>query len=430
MKRTKRGESILILAAHPQTPQNSHSFPSRAYIAASRRSDRSLEARVESARRASEIHKKRTGRSLRVTEQDVVNEEMYEEEDDDLPLQYRRLTAHLNTGSSDFNRRLAAYLTNSVAMRAALDQAMSGGAYPQPYGQTWQQNSQLMQQQMQQGMPYPQPMNVPMAPQTQMLPPQALSQSPTSYRQAPYPLMPAQGYRQGIQQQHAVSADVAAQANSQSPQADVRRQSPQQAPTQALNASRRSTSASSLTALAQEESTDGSATSSSAQPLHFSHPLTTGSWSPVHQTSYGPFSTALPGDAQTFFNPGFMGNASFTQNLMPASDKAQPFYSYNPNAFNKLKNVHPSYDGMSQTLAPGALDTNQDEFNWPTPPTDGVVTPINTAFNYSLDTNFDLFKSSNLSMPSPNIMQDSGLVTPGDKDWASFIDQSSWEETA
>ena len=45
----------------------------RAYIAASRRSDRSLEARVESARRASEIHKRRTGRSLRVTEQDVIN---------------------------------------------------------------------------------------------------------------------------------------------------------------------------------------------------------------------------------------------------------------------------------------------------------------------------------------------------------------------
>ena len=67
-----------------------------AYIAASRRSDRSLEARIESARRASEIHKKRTGRALRVTEQDVINEEMYEEEDDDLPTQYQRLNAHVH----------------------------------------------------------------------------------------------------------------------------------------------------------------------------------------------------------------------------------------------------------------------------------------------------------------------------------------------
>ncbi|KAL2430423.1 hypothetical protein ABEF95_007087 [Exophiala dermatitidis] len=106
----------------------------RAYIAASRRSDRSLEARVESARRASEIHKRRTGRSLRVTEQDVINEEMYEEEDDDLPLQYRRLTAHLQTGSADFNRRLAAYLTNQVAMRSAMEQMMANGYahYPSP----------------------------------------------------------------------------------------------------------------------------------------------------------------------------------------------------------------------------------------------------------------------------------------------------------
>ncbi|KIX06809.1 uncharacterized protein Z518_04785 [Rhinocladiella mackenziei CBS 650.93] len=69
----------------------------RAYIVASRRSDRSLEARVESVRRASEIHQRRTGRSLRVTEQDIINEEMYEEEDDDLPLPYHRLTTHLQT---------------------------------------------------------------------------------------------------------------------------------------------------------------------------------------------------------------------------------------------------------------------------------------------------------------------------------------------
>jgi len=95
----------------------------RAYIAASRRSDRSLEARVESARRASEIHKKRTGRSLRITEQDVINEEMYEEEDDDLPMNYRLLQHRLRTDSADFNRRYLAYMTTQLSMRSALDQA-------------------------------------------------------------------------------------------------------------------------------------------------------------------------------------------------------------------------------------------------------------------------------------------------------------------
>ncbi|RIA90498.1 hypothetical protein C1645_823270 [Glomus cerebriforme] len=53
----------------------------RAYIAASHRGDRSMEARIESARKASEIHKKRTGKALRITAEDVRNEEMYQEID-------------------------------------------------------------------------------------------------------------------------------------------------------------------------------------------------------------------------------------------------------------------------------------------------------------------------------------------------------------
>ena len=91
-----------------------------------------MEARVESARRASEIHKKRTGRSLRVTESDVMNEEMYEEEDDDLPAQYRRLTAHLQTQNAQFDRRWQAYLINQVAMRTALGQSMQNNGQPNP----------------------------------------------------------------------------------------------------------------------------------------------------------------------------------------------------------------------------------------------------------------------------------------------------------
>jgi len=93
----------------------------RAYIAASRRCDRNLEARVDSARRASEIHKKRTGRSLRVTEQDVMKEEMYEEEIDDLPLQYRGLSSHLQTGAAAFDQRLTTYLIGHVAVRDSLE---------------------------------------------------------------------------------------------------------------------------------------------------------------------------------------------------------------------------------------------------------------------------------------------------------------------
>ena len=54
----------------------------RAFIAASRRKDRSLDARVESAQRASSLHKKRTGRALHITKEIVEKEAMYEEVDE------------------------------------------------------------------------------------------------------------------------------------------------------------------------------------------------------------------------------------------------------------------------------------------------------------------------------------------------------------
>ncbi|KAI1768409.1 hypothetical protein GGR53DRAFT_462378 [Hypoxylon sp. FL1150] len=88
----------------------------RAYIAASRRADRSLEARVQSARQASEIHRRRTGRGLKVSEEIVLKEEMYEEEEDDIPRHYRYLTSHLQTNSSDMNSRVNAYITTQTAM--------------------------------------------------------------------------------------------------------------------------------------------------------------------------------------------------------------------------------------------------------------------------------------------------------------------------
>lgn len=56
--------------------------PCSAFIAASRRKDRSLDARLESANRASMLHKKRTGKSLHITKDIVEKEAMYEEVDE------------------------------------------------------------------------------------------------------------------------------------------------------------------------------------------------------------------------------------------------------------------------------------------------------------------------------------------------------------
>ncbi|KAG8157663.1 hypothetical protein KVR01_012325 [Diaporthe batatas] len=88
----------------------------RAYIAASRRGDRSLEARVQSAYAASEIHKQRTGKALKVSEQIVLNEEMYEEEDD-LPARYSALLNNNDILAS--MPRFQAYAIATLGTRAA-----------------------------------------------------------------------------------------------------------------------------------------------------------------------------------------------------------------------------------------------------------------------------------------------------------------------
>ncbi|KAH9905958.1 hypothetical protein F4778DRAFT_779346 [Xylariomycetidae sp. FL2044] len=65
---------------------------------------------------ASEIHRRRTGRGLKVSEDIVLKEEMYEEEEDDLPRHYKFLTAHLQTNSPEMNHRVNAFITTQTAM--------------------------------------------------------------------------------------------------------------------------------------------------------------------------------------------------------------------------------------------------------------------------------------------------------------------------
>ncbi|KAH8422784.1 uncharacterized protein LDX57_000539 [Aspergillus melleus] len=69
----------LEVSPNPRTREENQE---RAFIAASRRKDRSLDARVESANRASALHKQRTGKGLLITRDIVEKEAMYEEVDD------------------------------------------------------------------------------------------------------------------------------------------------------------------------------------------------------------------------------------------------------------------------------------------------------------------------------------------------------------
>ncbi|KAK6346029.1 hypothetical protein TWF730_010363 [Orbilia blumenaviensis] len=99
----------------------------RAYIAASHRTDRSLEARMESARRASEIHKQRTGKHYKISEESVLAGEVYMDDDEELPAPYYQLDQLLRPDApnyDEFRRRLIDYLSVNAGMRRELSSAI------------------------------------------------------------------------------------------------------------------------------------------------------------------------------------------------------------------------------------------------------------------------------------------------------------------
>ncbi|ETN37836.1 uncharacterized protein HMPREF1541_07459 [Cyphellophora europaea CBS 101466] len=369
----------------------------RSYIAASRRSDRSLEARVESARRASEIHKRRTGRSLRVTEQDVINEEMYEEEDDDLPLQYRRLTAHLQTGSADFNRRLAAYLTNQVAMRSAMEQ-MVNNPYPSQYG-----NPQ-----------YPQtPQNMFQSPMLN----HNMAQSPAqSYRATPYPSPHQSNFRQLHSRAYSMAGPTPAVSN----------------PRQSLEQRRLSTPSVPQAGVPTPISTDRGEADSDYMRQTQSAAATHGQFPPLWQ-DMGPFTTQLPRESQQMLGPVLDANDPFQAQLMGGSEDFTNVSGYPWSDMSqgiKGMPVHPSaWPGMSATLAPSALDSTPTSAG-STPSTVAPTANDSTAPSSGLDFNFSQ-ESKGLNMQKldgNSDALDSDQATPGDGFWDNFVNDASWAD--
>lgn len=387
---------------------------------------------------------------MRVREEDVVNEEMYEEEDDDLPMQYRRLTAHLQTQNADFDRRLAAYLTNHVAMRTALGNAVTD---QWQQGQQFMNPAQFMQPQMQQqGM---QQQNMPNQGANPMLPPQMMHRNSTSHRQSPYPT-PGSGksnwnarsgsvasqqdfsnhQRQGSQPsqtspvgERRTSMPVGnAVPQTPQPQSGVQSSSPQHV-SPALS---RNSSSSNLPTQA------GLARQSPQQTLSrtpaFPSPFNTASQYSQDMNQSHPLSMQLPMESQQLLGGSPAFNNTWDAMMMPnqfATRPTQPFYSYNPNGRRKgsgsqsSSHASPTNDspqefkGMNQTLAPAALDTNSN-------------TPQNTEQSYALhmfSNNYDtdLFNSSfsmdPFKMPSGT---NSGELTPlgtdgGVENWGDMI---------
>jgi len=300
-----------------------------------------------------------------VTEKDVMDEEMYEEEDDGLPRQYRQLAAHLQTGNPDFNSRLEAYLTANVAMRSALERSISnsyaqqGQQYPTQYGNMYP--SPMLAHQ------YQQPMM-----QQSMQPPQQQQQQhhqQNQYRQAPYP-----SPRLSNEQR---SASFAAPSVKQASSPVVA----QGSPTSLLD--RRMSMP--VTPGASISPTNSVAPISPSQPEPKQKPsFPQGSFSQSYQMqqphqpgsgnfqensgNYGPFSTALPGNAAGLLGSTFSFNDA---SMMVGGNGSLPTFNFNNQPLPQTTSIgkqqmYPSIDGLNSTLAPSASDLNfqpQDFFN-------------------------------------------------------------------
>lgn len=397
---------VRTVATKPVKTERSHEEnQERAYIAASRRSDRSLEARIESARRASEIHKKRTGRALRVTEQDVINEEMYEEEDDDLPAQYRRFAAHLQNQSLWMGPKYESYMIANTAMRHAMLQQAMGGLQQQQFTTTPFFAYNHAQASSSTSAPY----------QSTQVP-----QSPNSFRQPPYPTPNSQF-------QHQRSASIATpqpslfpgNANSTTPLADSssdehRRMS---LPTQTF-----------------QPTAQMSPTAESPQQMFnapFNYDFQQSLFDPMNQImNFGPLSPSLPLEQQQIVGTTLNPMHPSTQYLMGRSEgMPQPFsYNYNPNGLSKPSDINQTLTSNALGITPSAQITPSTTDTFSNPPSatnlENTQTPT---WDPSQDTWFDDtstdFKALNNSFFTASV-PGSGAQTPGDIDFSEFLSES------
>ena len=375
----------------------------------------------------------------------MINEEMYEEEDDDLPMQYRRLTAHLQTGSADFNRRLSAYLTNHVAMRSALDQAITN-SYAQQYPNAPQfaHNQQTM---------YPSPFPA------QSMQQQQPQQSPISYGPSPFMVQNPPNFRPG---QHVRSASAAGtqdtsgytqpastQSSPVDPSASIDRRTsmPVKMPSKSVSPvtsrtpqplqSRSTLPPKTTPFLANQQIPAYSNVKQEGQPNQpmRAPPQPQISQQPTNNMfgfqDYGPLSTALPTETQMLLGSALDPNDPLTSMFMAGSEglPMPNYYNSTPASLLKQRNFHPSYDGMSATLAPSALDMSlgQGMFSSQAPATSTSIGK--PQFHLGFEGSFPEFGKGQQMFGGPNSSNGSGAATPGlDGTWDAFINDGSWTE--
>ncbi len=123
--------------------------------------------------------------------------------------------------------------------------------------------------------------------------------------------------------------------------------------------------------------------------------------------------------------PMFDPSDPLTAMFMAGSEHfAQPFYSTQQAPIPKSSTPHPSYDSMSATLSPSALEVSLEDAIVAPPVTS--VAPA-SSFAVNSDGGADFVKGQ--SFTRSNSSHGSGTATPGnDGNWDLFINSESWND--
>ena len=111
----------------------------------------------------------------------------------------------------------------------------------------------------------------------------------------------------------------------------------------------------------------------------------------------------------------------------------QPSYNYStsPSTFQKPRSFNQTYDGMSATLAPSALDMSPRYQIYAQPPTTISASPVSSsAWHLPYDGSMPDFTKGQM-YAGGNSATGSGTVTPAgiDGTWDAFINDTSWCES-
>jgi hypothetical protein len=347
-----------------------------------------------------------------VTEQDVINEEMYEEEDNDLPASYRRFAQHLQNNHLFLDGKFESYMiANLATRRAMLSQYWASRGFVNP--STPPQDCSIIDQNA--SIPGQNFNGHPMSPSYanplhfayQNLPPPTTSpvqlkqeaQSPSTYFQSPYP---PQGNQFVPQRPTSISAPQPSTYLANHPTMNLtglislEEQQRMSLPAQPFqNATSEATS--------QQQPEDQ--TPFNHQSSYFD--------STTHVTSFSPLSTNLPLNQQQIVGCVFSPMSPPTQILMAESEGIPPPFLYNYDPDVPAKSVD-----VNQTLANNLLEVIPMNEENPAFATDSSPTTNNSehfqAFAWPPNQmSFDFDDSVDAGLPQhqvDSIQQETGLA--------------------